>query len=1168
MEGIGQSTLRCPHIGTLHACVRDEGGSWRSLEIPNVRYADQPDSLLSVDQLWEDLNLDVTFRNVRCVVGPHGTRFPFARGTANGDNPGLPEWHMQLSTKATSSTSPRALKIPRALKAVIHRGHTSSHIGHLSAERAGAAMHRRLHIGVRRLRRLAALTSDAPKNLALAPEHSCPFCVEANGTKLPHTGSRYQASRPGRLIHADMVGPFKQSSRGNHYAVVLVDDHSRFKFVYPMKQKSDLKAKMPRFIASFNAKLGERSDLPVRTLGHFHSDNAGEFISQEFTELLDANLVHHSTSPPHIHDRNGVAERAIRSVMEGVRADMVASKMPLGFWDYAMEHSVDILNRTTCPPDSEVTCYESMTGEQPRVMHLMPFGCATWIVKPESHYFKATIDSKSWEGIHLGCSRLSPGGYCVWVPETKRVHVTSDAYFCENLFPWRPKDDRIVGELLPQTSASVAADAPALHDAAEDAAGPAAPKQHGDTASAAFARATHGEAAAAARTSDKVLVLFSGPYQRPDGLGAFLRQQGFDVTLVDSDAQHGGDVAHDLLNDRFYRALRTRIRKGHYFAVFAAPPCSTFSVARHFPPADGKKPGPPPVRTRKFPAGLRPPPKGHEKELATANKIIDRLCVLLNDAHEAGTEFAVENPSDRSTRGQKQVFLHEDHGSLWRYPNFRQLVRSTDACLCTFAQCMFGAEFQKYTTLAYSKGLSPLLVSLDRLRCTHTTHKGVSGGTRGQDGTWTSARAAAYPPDFNLFLARSFRDARFGSTIGEEQPAGGARPSSPDHEDNARRDVGDTEDAEARFEDVADGAATAPPSSPQATAPPARTVPAETAPPVPPSDSGATSKTTRKIPKGDSGDPDDPSSRFFKRAPTRVSGRANVGRAVLRMGAFTSLGEAFSFRRTSGKALRAAAAPAADSTPTPKNHWDAVKLDELGWTTAESKEFTNHRTNQSWEVIARSELPRGRKLVKMTWVYKVKRDGTLKARLCVQGCTQIAGVDYSETFCSTMRGSTLRSVCAAAAKWDLHMRRWDFVAAYLQGQLDEGETVYCSLPPGYPNEKTADGQPAIYKIKKPVYGMAQAGRRWQRSLFPWLKEIGFTQHESDDCLFSKVETRTTPQGPREERLILGCYVDDLFTAYTHDDEHSLYHDFTRALQKRWEVEDEGVVKDLLAVEIV
>ena len=113
---------------------------------------------------------------------------------------------------------------------------------------------------------------------------------------------------------------------------------------------------------------------------------------------------------------------------------------------------------------------------------------------------------------------------------------------------------------------------------------------------------------------------------------------------------------------------------------------------------------------------------------------------------------------------------------------------------------------------------------------------------------------------------------------------------------------------------------------------------------------------------------------------------------------------------------------------------------------------------------------KGRKLVKMTWAYKVKRNGTLKARLCVQGCTQVAGIDYNQTFCSTMRGSTLRSVCAAAAQWGLHMRRWDFVAAYLQGRLDEGETVYCSLPPGYPGETTADGQPAIYRIKKPVTG--------------------------------------------------------------------------------------------------
>ena len=39
----------------------------------------------------------------------------------------------------------------------------------------------------------------------------------------------------------------------------------------------------------------------------------------------------------------------------------------------------------------------------------------------------------------------------------------------------------------------------------------------------------------------------------------------------------------------------------------------------------------------------------------------------------------------------------------------------------------------------------------------------------------------------------------------------------------------------------------------------------------------------------------------------------------------------------------------------------------------------------------------------------------------------------------------------------MRMRRYDFVAAYLQGELLEGETVYCFAPPGY-ERKGADGK--------------------------------------------------------------------------------------------------------------
>eukprot|EP00966_Prymnesium_polylepis_P277813 6418589-Prymnesium_polylepis.1 len=81
---------------------------------------------------------------------------------------------------------------------------------------------------------------------------------------------------------------------------------------------------MRKFVADFNRKTGQVAGQPTRRVGAFHSDNAGEFISR-FREFPDSSLIAQSTSPPHIHDLNGVAERAIRSCMESVRSDIAAS---------------------------------------------------------------------------------------------------------------------------------------------------------------------------------------------------------------------------------------------------------------------------------------------------------------------------------------------------------------------------------------------------------------------------------------------------------------------------------------------------------------------------------------------------------------------------------------------------------------------------------------------------------------------------------------------------------------------------------------------------------------------------------------------------------------------------------------------------------------------------
>ena len=80
-------------------------------------------------------------------------------------------------------------------------------------------------------------------------------------------------------------------------------------------------------------------------------------------------------------------------------------------------------------------------------------------------------------------------------------------------------------------------------------------------------------------------------------------------------------------------------------------------------------------------------------------------------------------------------------------------------------------------------------------------------------------------------------------------------------------------------------------------------------------------------------------------------------------------------------------------------------------------------------------------------------------------------IDFDQTFCATMRSTSLRLLGAIAAKYGLSMRRWDFTAAYLQGHLEEGEVVYCSMPPGY-DVKGSDGLSRVCEIVKPCYGIS------------------------------------------------------------------------------------------------
>ena len=121
-----------------------------------------------------------------------------------------------------------------------------------------------------------------------------------------------------------------------------------------------------------------------------------------------------------------------------------------------------------------------------------------------------------------------------------------------------------------------------------------------------------------------------------------------------------------------------------------------------------------------------------------------------------------------------------------------------------------------------------------------------------------------------------------------------------------------------------------------------------------------------------------------------------------------------------------------------------------------------------------------------------------KAWLVARGFTQVHGVDYFETFAPVARLASIRFILAIATRNDWEIFMFDFHSAYLNGVLSDGETIYMEQPP---HHEVADCSCYVVKLRKSLYGLKQAGRKWYDTLCHSLANISFRKSMANPAVF-------------------------------------------------------------------
>nr|GFB20759.1 zinc finger, CCHC-type [Tanacetum cinerariifolium] len=231
----------------------------------------------------------------------------------------------------------------------------------------------------------------------------CNACLLGKHSRAPFRNqTNTKSSEPLNLVCGDLCGPISpETESGKKYMFLLIDDCTRYMWVYFLKSKDEALETFKEFKIKVENEVGKK-------LKSFRTDRGGEFTSREFTRYCKENGILRQLTAPYSPQQNGIVERR---------------------------------NRVSTKALNDSTPYEALKDRKPNMRYLRVFGCKAYAKVTKPHLKK--LDDRSKELVYLG---TQPGSkaYRLFDPVTKDMVVSRDVKFKEDKgWDWKGYLDNI-----------------------------------------------------------------------------------------------------------------------------------------------------------------------------------------------------------------------------------------------------------------------------------------------------------------------------------------------------------------------------------------------------------------------------------------------------------------------------------------------------------------------------------------------------------------------------------------------------------------------------------------------------------------------------------------------------------------------------------------------------